>query len=327
MKIIVINDIHKSARAPISRKANYNECIQRKLYEIATFTHEHEIGLTMFTGDFFHSKKPNLVPYWLVGELAYALHKMCGTKLAAIGNHDWDEIPENIGHYPLAYACMAGGVKIRPQSGLLYDVNNIQVAVVNSDKGRSAESIWKVVDTSWRQNAKHKILLVHGPIIPKFAEASYPAPFLDKAIKAQNLIGVADYVFYGDIHDSHGVYTLGEGYSPTVFCNFGSLSRNTAKELERKRPVSIAFLDLDDGKVNFAALEDVEPAESTFRVTEIAEEKEHQEKMEQFMESIGDTSFTVLTPDSVRAIIRESEHLNDEEKTVGLTVLDSIARE
>lgn len=327
MKVIVINDIHKSARAPISRKANYNECIQRKLYEIAAFTHESDIGLTMFTGDFFHSKKPSLVPYWLVGELAHALSKMRGTKLAALGNHDWDEIPENISHFPIAYACMAGGVRIKIFSGLLYDVDNVQVAVVNSDKGRSSESIWKVADASWKPNVKHKILLVHGPIIPKFAEVSYPAPFVDKAIKAQNLIGVADYVFYGDIHDSHGVYTLGEGYSSTVFCNFGSLSRNTAKELERKRPVSIAFLDLDDGKINFAALEDVEPAESAFRTTEITEEKEHQQMMEQFMESIGDTSFTVLTPDSVRTIIKESKHLNDEEKTVGLTVLDSIARE
>ena len=327
MKVIVVNDIHKSARVPISRKANYNECIQRKLNEIAAFTRENDIGLSLFTGDFFHSKKPNLVPYWLVGELAHVLHNMRGTKLAALGNHDWDEVPENIAHYPIAYACMAGGVKIRLQSGLLYDYNDVQVAVINSDKGRSAESIWKVVDSCWRQNAKHKILLVHGPIIPKFAEARYPTPFLDKAVKAQNLIGVADYVFYGDIHDSHGVYTLGEGYSPTVFCNFGSLSRNTAKELERKRPVSIAYLDLDDGKVNFAALEDVEPAESVFRTTEIVEEKEHQEKMEQFIESIGETNFTVLTPDSVRNTIRESPQLNDEEKTVGLTVLDSIARE
>lgn len=333
MRIVIMNDVHKASVPPVSRKSNYNDCINAKLKEIYDFTVDNDVEALCCTGDWFHSKNPDNIPYWLTNELAAWFFKFEIPVITALGNHDWDEKEETFNHYPLKLAMDAGAVSYRIDSGLCYDTTyhpqfemekKIRIFTVNSNMGDSAAKIWDVAkrgDLGYGRNDYINILIVHGPILRPDMADRYPEPFLIQMVKATDLKGVADYVFYGDIHDDHGLYRIGD----TVFCNYGSISRNSYKELQRVREVSAAYLDTITGDVQRITLENVVPVSDAFRTEEIAEGKEQDENMEQFVEAIGKTEFSMLTPEAVKNRIVQDKELTDGDKKIALGAIDAVS--
>ena len=333
--MVVFNDPHFSARPPASRKSNYLQCIYRKALEIVEYANEINADVLACTGDWFISKKPESTPYWMISGMHEIFAKFKGIFISTIGNHDCEASLATFSHSPLYVLLNLLKAQYNTDSGIVYNVDGVEIAVVNYDKGSSVAGI-KSVAGDFGTNTNMRIMLVHGPIMHPSFSGQYPPQFVEKAVQASELVGMADYIFYGDIHDYHGIYTLNafgsngidEGNWPfkTTFCNLGSIARNTAKELNRYRPVLAAEFYSGTGDIAEIELENVEPAEEVFRVEELRYDKMLDEEIEGFVSSLDTESlaFTVLTPDVLRNRIKGAAELNALEQEIGLAAIDQV---
>lgn len=340
MRLVVFNDVHVSARPPASRKSTYTECILRKLREIVAYCNDNAVTHLACTGDWFISKKPESTPHWLQASIYQILSQYQGVFISVIGNHDCDSTLDHFNQSPLYMILEALKAQYRPASGYLLSAwtsepqpRLIQVAVANYDFGSTVEGIRSVCAQSFLPSAGYpnkviRMLIMHGPVVPPGYEDRYPSQFLEKAIQAQELVGCADIVFYGDIHDPHGIYKLDEpayeGFT-TTFVNLGALSRNTSKELQNVRPVLIAQYDSGDGSIVEVELEDVDPAEEVFRSEELAYSRQVSNEVGAFVDSLdySKMSFVILSPSILKERIDGSE-LSESEKTIGRRIIDTL---
>jgi predicted phosphodiesterase len=267
---------------------------------------------------------PESIPYWLAAKVADDLNTISCRKLAVLGNHDCEDI-SRLEHYPIYFVHHMARVTYVRESGLaLAAPDGTEIVLVNHDNGDYAEDIAAVAQRSFSSSATCRVLCVHGPIIPPSLRNMYPAPFVEnKAVKAEDLAGLADYILYGDIHDPHGIYTIGS----TTFCNPGSIGRNTRRELDSARPVCVGFLDTATRQIQLAELEDVVPAVDAFKTIDIMEEREHNEHIDKFVTTLGHTEFAVLTPEVVDSKIDETNELTEAEKQIAKQVVKTVVRE
>ena len=169
MKLVAINDIHKTSVAPRSRTADYNEQINAKLLEVVSFCNEYSVDFLLITGDFFHSINIENTPYWQCGEAANILIKCKCPIIAALGNHDWDEVPQRLPYFPIFYAYKAAKVYFKPVSGRV-DIaskwNDLyEFVVINSNDGSNLDDAWDVVN-KLGPTERTRIIVYHGPIVP-----------------------------------------------------------------------------------------------------------------------------------------------------------------
>jgi DNA repair exonuclease SbcCD nuclease subunit len=326
MKIVGFNDPHFSARPPASRKSTYTQDILNKLREIVAFAIDVDADLLVCTGDWFISKKPESTPYWLVSEIYEILYPFNGDKATAIGNHDVEAGISNFESSPLHLLCRASEIDFSKDSGFVAADyrSECEILTVNYDKG-TVEGIWEV-SKQFTPAAKCQVMIVHAPIIPPGYESQYPAAFVEKAVHAADLYGVCDYLFYGDIHDVHGVYHLeyvnGER---TTFCNFGSVARVSAHELNRERTVQAFYFDTNTKLIQALELENVKPIEEVFRVEELRREKQVESEVNQFVDALDPTSlsFSILTPDILRQRVSRDISLTDREKSLAVKAIEA----
>ena len=74
-------------------------------------------------------------------------------------------------------------------------------------------------------------------------------------------MGGAGSVFYGHVHEPHGVYEAGG----VTFCNNGALSRGSLHEYNLTRQVGCTLWDSETGEFEFVPL-DAKPASEVFRL-------------------------------------------------------------
>jgi DNA repair exonuclease SbcCD nuclease subunit len=338
MKLIVFNDPHFSARPPASRKSGYAAQILAKLAEIVDFGNANNVDVLVCTGDWFISKKPDANPYWLVAEIYRLLSDFDGQKITAIGNHDLETTMEFFAHSPLYALCKMSQMEYNCRSGFVFSDygQGVEILTVNFDKG-TREGIWEVSQqfTSQQTNPslRKRILIVHAPIVHTTFSGQYPEQFMVSAVPAADLIGCCDYLFYGDIHDYHGVYTLG-AYSPeldknvqTTFCNLGSLARNSAHELNRYRTVLAAYFDTQTGLITPLELESAKPIEEVFRVEDILREKQNENDVSAFVDALdpNSLSFQILSPEVMRQRVQDEPDLSDREKAIALEAIETAS--
>lgn len=324
MRMIVFNDPHFSARPPASRTGEYCTCMLRKLRETVEFANVQKADLLACTGDWFISKNPESTPHWLQALIYDILFEFHGKVLSVVGNHDCKFIA-SLNQSPLYMILQALGGNYDPDSGVIYAdySKSLEIVAVNFDKGCSTNGYWEVAK-SFAKSTTRRILVAHGPIVSVGFSGMYPPQFVEKMVQAQDLVGCADIIFYGDIHDYHGIYTLANAESKTTFCNLGSLSRNTVKEMDKDRPVLIALYDTETGVISPCELEDVDPPEKAFRFAEIVAERENDEKIDRFVDALDQSglSFTILTKDVLHARIEGEPSLSVNEKHIAIRAVD-----
>lgn len=332
MRMVVFNDPHFSAKPPASRKSTYAQCMLRKLREIVQFCNDSEIDVLACTGDWFISKKPEFMPWWLISDLYQVLSNLplrCRF-ISVIGNHDCETTLANFSQSPLFMLLEALKAKYSIETSIVYaglSTPIVDIMVVNYDAGSTTEGI--VTASALFHDVEHvrRIILLHGPVINKTHWVVYPTAFLEKAVQAEDLAlaNVADFVFYGDIHDYHGIYKIDN----TTFVNLGSLARSTSRELDKTRPVLIALYDSETDLVQEIELEDVDPVEEVFRSEEIRRDRQVAGEVEQFVDALDTRalSFSVLTPDILRERITNSAQLTVIERDLGLQVLKAALKE
>ncbi len=86
IRILVVNDVHLAASPPMGCTSLYPDDIKNMLVEARQYARDNECAYTVFTGDFWHSKRN--VPHGLVRWAIDLLQDWPGRKLAIVGNHD-----------------------------------------------------------------------------------------------------------------------------------------------------------------------------------------------------------------------------------------------
>src|SRR4051812_47041641 len=86
IRILVVNDVHLAASPPMGCREVYVQDIKNMLLEARQYARDNECAYTVFTGDFWHSKRnvPDSLKVWAMA----LLQEWPGRKLAIVGNHD-----------------------------------------------------------------------------------------------------------------------------------------------------------------------------------------------------------------------------------------------
>lgn len=86
IRILVINDVHLAASPPLGCRDIYTDDVKNMLLEARDIARKNDCAYTVFTGDFWHSKRN--VPHGLVRWAIDLLQDWPGRKLTIVGNHD-----------------------------------------------------------------------------------------------------------------------------------------------------------------------------------------------------------------------------------------------
>jgi hypothetical protein len=136
------------------------------------------------------------------------------------------------------------------------------------------------------------IAVLHQPVV---REGSFPYP----VIQSSDLVGYADLVLYGHMHNYDGVWSQGlpGAEVPTTFVNVGAVSRGSLDEKTLARVPMVAVidvLDIDDVPgctVREIKLKSAKPAKEVFRLAEKQEQMNREADIEALLLSVKATQF------------------------------------
>lgn len=303
---MLVGDIHLSDRPPSVRTESYADDILAKLRFASKQAALHKCDALVLAGDVFHSKIPSRTSHGLVVRAHAALTEGGRPVEIVGGNHDMrhdrlDSIPDQ----PLGSLCQMEGVHLLsgwheelPLFGLPYLPN----------WGEALDE-WM---SKWSAPGAECLMVTHAPIFPPNEEPPYEYV---RAVDWAMQMG-SGACYYGHIHDPHGEYTVGAVH----FCNNGAISRGSLHEKTLKRVPAITLYDDDPDLRYDQAFRRIEvphlPAAEVFRLVDVAQKVEKQNRLDVFLEEIGQTNLSVsgseellgaiqqmgLRPDTLRAI-------------------------
>jgi hypothetical protein len=125
-------------------------------------------------------------------------------------------------------------------------------------------------------------VVTHAPLYPPGKELpyeNYPASEWAKAM------GNRGSVFYGHVHDCHGVYSV----DGTTFCNNGSLSRGALTESHLTRDVVATLWSSINGEFRTLPLP-YRPSSEVFKLEEADTKKAAKVQLDDFLKSVGTIS-------------------------------------
>lgn len=259
--ILIINDVHIADRPPLGRIEGYTDQIMAKLEECRQLAREQGCDVTLWTGDFFHNKRPSFVSHALMQRLLDLLREWPGRKYIVVGNHDMSEAGmASLPRQPLGVLLRAGVLELLPEDGVTIEVGGRKVYLEASHYADTMEPEHYALQGrgAAAKGADVRIKVVHGAIMPPGADP----PF--EHINADKIPARADYCFYGHIHDVHGTYAV----DACTYVNFGSVGRVARTGENRKRAVSVALYDPVADVVKRHVLKSVLPAAEVFIAVE-----------------------------------------------------------
>jgi hypothetical protein len=148
------------------------------------------------------------------------------------------------------------------------------------------------------------LVVAHAPLYPPGQELQYE--YFPAARWAEAMGGGPGYVFYGHVHDWHGVYhayPTETAIEHVTFCNHGALSRGSLHESELTRQVGCTLWDDETGEFEFVPL-DAKPASEVFRLQEKQQVTDMAGRLDDFLASVGSTTLEAVSVESVIAHIR-----------------------
>lgn len=312
MKVILVGDLHLSDRAPSSRTETYTDDLFDKLEEVNNIAVEVQAKAIIFAGDLFHIKSPTRNSHRLVLRfINWAKSAPCEV-MAVAGNHDisYDRYDTLSSGQPLGVVFASGAVKelvgwtdSLPIYGLPWlqhwdDENEVMSALCewhNRSDGFSSKSL----------------VVTHAPFFPPGKEPPYE---FFPTTRFSELLGAEASVFYGHIHDPHGVYKV----NSVNFCNNGALSRGSLTENEVTRGIYVTVYDFDTGVFSSVPVPH-KLAEEVFLIEEVTERRQLIRDSGDFIESLGETVLSVTGSDSfVKAVKEKNLPLRVEEVAIKL---------
>jgi hypothetical protein len=298
MKAAIVGDIHLADRPPSIRTESYAEDILEKLSYIVQKTKELDCDVLVLNGDVFHIKSPSRNSHRLVQSTAEILTSVGIPVEIVPGNHDLsNDRLESLKSQPLGTLAKAKGINllIGPQrDGLpLFGLPYLHDWVIELPK-------WMRKYTTWADQQKaedfefYPLMATHAPIFPVGEDPPYE--YIGSDDWARMMIN-GDCT-YGHIHDPHGAYCPVEDVAVTMI-NYGAISRGSLHEATLKREPAFGVWE-GPGKVTRYPIP-VRPVEAVFRMAEKVDVDEKQERAEQFLSAVGQTTLERLSIEEVIA--------------------------
>jgi DNA repair exonuclease SbcCD nuclease subunit len=313
---LIINDVHLTNENshPSSCTASYTDDLFDLLYQASQLAELRGCRAIIQLGDFFHIKAPGRNSHALIQRAIRWARESVVPVYIVPGNHDLlnDRLESLNEGQPL---------------GVLYDSGVVERAegylAGHSIFGIGWQQYWDaqedIADRAVRKALEGfqpkdspQLIVTHAPFFPPGINPAYEHYSTDKFSKIVNPDGRGNVqVIYGHIHDWHGEYVV----KGVRFANYGALSRGSLTESNLTRPVGVTIWDSITGRFEFVELQ-ARPASEVFRVKEIQEVKTTQLKLDEFLASVGQSTITITSTESVLAHIRSMNLGKDIEQVV-----------
>ncbi len=309
MKVLLLGDIHLSDNPPAARREGYLEEVLDLLWQTVEIANR-ENAVPVWAGDVFHLKTPGRNSFRMVGEAMDVANSYDAGLLIVPGNHDLthdrlDSLPSQ----PLNMLLKLDNVELLQglsrSHGYIYGVPWLQRF--------NDETVSDALE-SYREVCDDGLVVTHAPLYPPGKELPYE--FYDTEKWAQAM-GNNGSVFYGHVHNPHGVYSVGG----VQFCNNGALSRGSLDESNLSRSVVATMYSSIDSGFRTVPLEQ-KNAGDLFKM-EVKAKREAQIQLDDFLASIGEASLEITTSSAVMDHIR-SLGLGTEVESLIQDLLDSV---
>jgi DNA repair exonuclease SbcCD nuclease subunit len=313
VRILLTSDWHLMDKAPRNATDSYTDDI----FEILDFTAQLERVLNcdavVAAGDLFHHKQPSRTSHRLVLRAIEAANKY-RRLFVVTGNHDIsnDRLETVKEQQPLGV--LLEGSQAQELDGWAGDLPIFGIPWQQRwfEEGRLEE-----VFTGWRalQAGNQQLAITHAPIYP-------PALYSDQKFELLHpsdiaaAMGGAGNLYYGHIHDDHGIYEV----DGVTFCNVGAVSRGSLTEYNLSRSIKAALWTPEHGFLEIDLPH--KPAEEVFLLEQATAAKEKKLSNERFLEEVGSTRLEISSTSSVISYIEQLEDVEPEVKKIAIEMLE-----
>ncbi len=320
--VVLVGDVHHSDRSPSSCTDSYNDDLLDLWDEVHKVATKVKACAIIQAGDLFHIKTPSRNSHKLVLSVISKFSTMPCPVFVVPGNHDlladrmeslWETQPLGVVLSSGAAHLLSGwsdspsvlGKPVYASNALIpeipapvYGVPWLQTWNHTDQSVRDQGVAEALADFRSRFDGTVPMLIVtHAPFYPPGQESPYES--YRTADFAQAALG-ADYwnisVYYGHIHEAHGVYRSNK----VKFANAGALSRGSLHEYNLTREVSVTLWDTVSGGFQIVPIPH-KPASEVFRIEEAAKVKASQVELDSFLESIGQATIKITSTEAVLA--------------------------
>jgi len=308
---VLVGDLHLSDNPPSSRTDDYSDDILTKLEWIVDYANQVNAESITQLGDVFHVKVPHRTSHGLVRRTAEILAAFRGRVLIVPGNHDLQQDRlESIPTQPLGTLALSSNITLL--QGL--DTETGIYGIPYTDDLEDLQTHMNVACDETLVGTRPALIAVHAAIFPSGINPPYPH------LDASQIVTEGVPVAMGHIHDSYGFFRSHDAW----VCNNGAISRGSLHEETLKREPKITLFDPDATGCPFTSV-DVphRPAAEVFRLAEVAQKQEREEKLDEFLESVGKVSLTSLSMEQVIAHA-ESTELSPRAKAELREIIESV---
>lgn len=302
---MLLGDIHASDRPPSSCTDTYTDDLFGLLAAAVAVARERGVTAVISAGDVFHHKAPSRTSHKLVLrviEAFRAFREATGNPVYVVpGNHDIqnDRLDSLRTTQPLGVvlesgeAELLGGFKApHPVFGVPW-LQSFTDDVVAGVFAEWAEGLAVVPES------QPYLVVTHAPLYPPGRELTFEYYPADRWAGA---MGGRGQVYYGHVHEPHGVYEVGG----VRFCNNGSLSRGSLHEYNLTREIVVTLWDSATGEFETVPLP-ARPASEVFRLREAQEVRDMAGSLDKFLAGISGTSLEVVSVESVQEHLRGAD--------------------
>jgi DNA repair exonuclease SbcCD nuclease subunit len=294
VKFLLLGDLHLSDKPPSGCTESYTDDLFALLAEAATFAVHCEA--VIIAGDCFHLKSPIRTSHSLVLRTIEAFRAFGVPVYVVPGNHDiqFDKMDTLFAQQPLGVVIESGAARLLDGWGALDERNFFPVYGLPWLQHWTDEAVTAAL-APYREECSHFSLLVaHAPLYPEGQELKWEHYSASDFAEA---MGGAGSVFYGHVHEPHGVWTAG-GVNPVTFCNNGALSRGSLHEYNKERQVGITIWDSETAEFEFVPLH-ARPASEVLRFEQHAERKQDARSLDEFLAGVAGAQLAAVSAESV----------------------------
>ena len=278
MKFLIIGDVHYRAENPRSRLDNYQKAITAKLLEAFELAQEHKVTAILQTGDLFDSPG---IAWDTVKQLALLLNGSPCPFITIPGTHDaWAHNLATLYRTPFSLLSALSIIRDASAEGLGFNDGDILI----TGHGYNYETDTVVGQHQYTPpehvNDAFHIHLVHAMLLDHIPVEGMKHTLISQVDTNADVI-VAGHVHYGLGHGNY-IHRRDDG---VLFVNPGALCRKEASWVEMERPVQVALLTVENGrvKVELIPLKSARPGFEILSRRHIEEAHERSAQIDEFL--------------------------------------------
>jgi DNA repair exonuclease SbcCD nuclease subunit len=322
VRAMLIGDIHARDTSPRNRLPGYLDEVIDLLTQAADMQTAMGIECVVLAGDIFDHKRPGATSHGTIVRLINTL-RLFANAYVVTGNHDIrNDRLDTLDTQPLGVLIASGALK--PLDGWMRNTEDYPIYGLpwlqdwKDPKAREAAlEDWHKISPRYRANS---LIVTHAPIYPpdKAQSQMFELVPTHGPNSLSEAMGNHGYVYYGHIHEDHGIFT-DDG---VTYCNVGALSRGSLNEHNTSRAIQVAVWDSTSG---FSTHElDYQPADSIFAVQRVLDNKASAASLDEFLSEVGSATLDISNTHSVIDHIRTRTDLGPRVPPLAIKILEEM---